>query len=333
MKTLSAFAFSLCLLLTAKSAIATSPSDSLIIQFGNRTRLIVYSTDPQGLQKLRQYDLNKIIRDMGMKLDSLPNGQTRVVDERNGDRYLKDTLLIVTRDNGQVSVEGRIDGSTGTNSLSSHWDRSEKKRPTRNSSLFFDINIGLNTWLTNSTITTYLPDQYRLLPLGSRYFSIIAGHRVTLGQAARTRFDLYYGLELAWNNYMFESLMKPEKGPTQVAFVPLAEPANISKLTVTTLSLPIMPRWTFYSESSRRVFRLGIGGFIGYRLDSYSKVAYKANNVVRDHSSFYLNDFQYGLIGQIGIFRTDLFVKYNLNPVFLPGKGPDVRSLSFGLTI
>ena len=79
------------------------------------------------------------------------------------------------------------------------------------------------------------------------------------------------------------------------------------------------------------MFHLGIGGFVGYRLDSYSKIKLQNNERERDHASFYLNNLRYGLVGHLGIVKTNLFVKYDLNPVFQADKGPNVRTLSFGI--
>ena len=57
---------------------STSPADSLVIRFANRTRMVIYAPDKAGIQALSNYDLNKIVREMGMQLDSVPGGQKAI---------------------------------------------------------------------------------------------------------------------------------------------------------------------------------------------------------------------------------------------------------------
>ncbi|MCY7359854.1 MAG: hypothetical protein LH609_20870, partial [Rudanella sp.] len=88
----------LLLMVTTLPTIANPTADSLIIQFANRTKVVIYAPNREGIKALSKYDLNKIVRDMGMRLDSVPNGQTSIsIDSREGGRYLRDTVLIITR--------------------------------------------------------------------------------------------------------------------------------------------------------------------------------------------------------------------------------------------
>lgn len=93
------------------TALAATPVDSLVIRFANRTRMVIYAPDKAGIQALSNYDLNKIVREMGMKLDSVPGGQT-AISQQDGDRFLKDTVLVVTKKKNGVTIV--INGSDTT---------------------------------------------------------------------------------------------------------------------------------------------------------------------------------------------------------------------------
>lgn len=316
-----------------------TPTDSLIIQFANKTRVVIHAPDKKGIQLLTGYDLNKIIREMGLKLDSIPNGKTFVINERDGKRYLSDTTLVITRRNGNVSVEVRTDktvsGSDTVVEKKTVYDRVKSRSRSNDLKIKTDFLIGLNTWIPQggASILANQNGKPDLQPLGSRFFAINFYRNPTLVKGKSVRLSVRYGLELAWNNYMFEENIRAGKGATQVQFNPVVESLKKSKLTVATVQLPVIPQVSFYDTEGRKTFHIGLGGFIGYRIDSYTKVKYQNNDKNRDHANFYLNDLQYGVAANIGLLKTDFFVKYNLNTVFRTNQGPDLHTISFGISL
>jgi hypothetical protein len=315
-------------------------ADSLVILFGNKTRLVIHSNDKAGIRQLSNYDINKIIRDMGMKLDSARAGETFIViDENRVQRYLQDTVLVVTQKDGEVRVtikesEGARRNDRNENDNNSDWSNRNHNR--RRKSDNWDIGaegggIGLNSLIQKSPTANYPSESYRLRPLGSRYISLALSQSPTIARSQHVAFKLYYGLEVSWNNYMFDNDVIAQKGPNGVVFADAGRDLRKSKLTVCSVNLPVVPRLNFYNSSGRKLGHLGFGGYAGYRVDSYTKIKEQDGNKERQHSNFYLNDFRYGLIAHIGIARTNFFIKYDLNPMFQADKGPNVRALSFGI--
>ena len=87
-----------------------------------------------------------------------------------------------------------------------------------------------------------------------------------------------------------------------------------------------------HSES----FRVGLGPYVGYRVDSYSKSVIKYDGEKhKDHShqNFYLDNLRYGLRLQIGFRDADVFINYDLNELYTAGKGPKLNAFSFGITL
>lgn len=311
-------------------AAPVSPTDSLVIRFANRTRLVIYAPDKASIQALSNYDLNKIVREMGMKLDSVPGGQTAI--SQDGERFLKDTVLVVTKkkDGFTIVINSKgdtIKTRTDENDSSDQAYKQAKRRRRDKNSFDYGVSIGLNNLIQQSDNPAYPA----LSPLGSRYIALSVGAMPTLIRGKHASLKLYYGIEVAWNNFMFEGNNVAEKGATTVTFPDAGRDLRKSKLTVCTIGIPVVPRVTFYNSDGRKVGHIGIGGYANYRLDSYRKIKEADGSKDRRHSDFYLNNFRYGAVAHIGIRSLNFFVKYDLNPLFQPDKGPDVRTLTFGI--
>lgn len=323
-----------CLMFSSVFALC-APADSLIIRFGSKGRVAVYAPTKDQLKGIVKYDLNRIIRDMVTKLDSVPEGQVYALDVADGKRYLQDTIVFVRKSNGNITVTvNNNDADTTYHSER----RVQLKRKESNSSrnnwrLSTDFHIGLNTWTGGPTAQNYAGNSYELDPLGSRYFAISATQNPTIARSDRFKLSVRYGLQIAWNNFMFQENVKAEKGADGIQFNPYPTHLSKSKLTICNLEIPLVPQFSFYNSSSKRAFNVGIGGFVGYRVDSYTKIKQDNGDKFHDHAGFYLNNLQYGVQGNIGLAKFNFFVKYNLNTSFQDGKGPAVHPLSFGITI
>lgn len=328
----------LILLTTTNIQAASQPADSLVIRFANKTRLVIYAPDKAGIQALSNYDLNKIVREMSAQLDSIPEGKS--VLERDGDQYLKDTVLVVTKTrNGVKIVIGGPKSDTirrDTARTSSDKDRdyrSAKRRDRRDGNrLTYGLSIGLDNFITQSALPDYPQSDYDLRPLGSRYIALSAGWRPTLIRGERVSLKLYSGVEVAWQNFMFDGNNEADKVGDAVTFKDAGRELQKSKMTVATVGIPFVPRVTFYNSRNRQTGHIGVGVYGNYRLDSYRKIKEADGSKDRRHSNFALNDFRYGVMADVGIGGTSLFVKYDLSPMFKPGLGPDVRAISFGIS-
>ncbi|WP_345249053.1 outer membrane beta-barrel protein [Nibrella saemangeumensis] len=341
----SILTIALMLLMSRWTAAAPNdtPADSLVILFGNKTRLVIHSDDKNGISQLAKYDLNKLVSDMGLMLDSTSSGEKYlVINEKSTQRYLRDTVIVVTRKDGKVTVtvkdrdkqskvEKNDENKEGDDS-DREYRRNQERRRRNNWNLSIEgVGIGLNGLIQKTSSQAYSSETYELRPIGSRYVSLGVGQMPTIAKGKTASLRLYYALEVSWNNFMFEQDNIAVKTPTGVAFLDAGRDLKKSKLTVATINIPFVPRVTFYNTSGRKLFHLGAGVYGGYRIDSYTKIKELNNNRERNHSNFHLNNFRYGLIAHLGIAKTNFFVKYDLNPLFKPGFGPDVRAISFGI--
>lgn len=204
----------------------------------------------------------------------------------------------------------------------------------------FNLYFGLNTFGGTSSIAgNYNATNFELSPLGSRYFGMGFVRSTTLLQTATKSFRLSYGLELSWQNYMFENNTVLTKGTNSISFYTYLDDngkqvaLSRNKLTIASLMLPVMPYIAF--KKSSFIQFVGLGGYLGYRIDSYTKTKEDDSGHKQwNHNSFFLNPIRYGVSFELGIKALPvLFFNYDLSNVFQNDKGPKINGINFGIRI
>jgi hypothetical protein len=204
----------------------------------------------------------------------------------------------------------------------------------------FNIYFGFNAFTnTNSISGGYNAKDFELSPFGSRYFGFGWTRSGTVSKGTNAAFKISYGLEVSWYNFMFEDDKFLVKNPNEIGFgnyqdlqgnvIPLCR----NKLTVANINIPVMPYVAFKKGST--VSYIAAGGYVGYRLDSYTKTKEDDSGKKQwNHSSFFINNLRYGLAFELGLKNfPDLFVNYDLNNMFQDGRGPKVGGISFGIRL
>ena len=307
------------LLLTASSwstramAWPLEPRDTVIIELENNARIIIYTKDAQGLRELQKYDLNAMLKDLSMSIDSSEaEVKQLVIEDESGDRYLSDTTIVLENDievlHGDESAEeikirlGNYRISTDANDWDDledefeEWeDGPEFKTETRveegpRSYSSFDIEIGTNNYFEDGGSFPDSDAPYSVRPWGSWYVSL--GITRTNGIAGPLYFE--YGFNFSWYNWKFEDdQFTLQKGPEMVEFIELPSEVNgkKSKLTSSHINVSFVPLFDF-SKGQRKVksweapgvkienyrqrgFRIGLGMYAGYRLGSHTKVKFR----------------------------------------------------------
>ncbi|WP_303311577.1 outer membrane beta-barrel protein [Hymenobacter sp. BT730] len=217
----------------------------------------------------------------------------------------------------------------------------ELERANRRVHQDFGIDLGVNTLVNRPTPGASIADQdYELKPLSSRYISLNWRYDLRLGSKS-SPLHLITGPEVAFNNYMLDNNQFFRNDRTRqpsATFISrdTARSLEKSKLAVTSLNLPLMMELRFKNDEGKTNFRIGAGGFVGYRLSSHTKLKYEQegrSHKDKDRDNMNLEDFQYGLQGMIGVRGLDLFVKYHLTDAFKANRGPEAQTVSFGISL
>ncbi|AHJ97881.1 outer membrane beta-barrel protein [Hymenobacter swuensis] len=239
-------------------------------------------------------------------------------------------------DGGNDRVSVRV-GATAASDSVRNAERKAKQEERANRAVHsnFDIDLGLNALVNKRADVNGVTPELR--PIASRYISLNWHYDIRLGRKGSVLF-LRTGPELGFNNYMLDNNYQflNNDGVTVLRKADTGRNLEKSKLSVTSINLPLMPMLSFQDKKGKDAFRIGAGGFVGYRLGSHTKIKYQEDGDTKkdkDRGNYNLEDFQYGVQGLIGIRGIDLFVKYNLNDTFKTNRGPQAQTLSFGVSL
>ena len=185
----------------------------------------------------------------------------------------------------------------------------------------------------------YLQTDTELKPFSSRYVSVEFSESLTLVKGKKSAFKLGLGISFDWYNFMFDHNRLVQKANQGAIFQPKfdAQGKDIAfsknKLTVSYINIPIMPHVVFSKNSG--VQMVGIGGYVGYRIDSWTKsIEEKTENLNRVSSNFNLNQFRYGLRAEFAFKKLpNLFFNYDLSPLFEKNSNPNLAGFSFGIRL
>jgi hypothetical protein len=334
--------------------------DSVIVNFGDKTKIVIYAERKEDFQKLLKYDLNALLRDIGAKIDTVSKkGETRISIEEDARRYQKDSIRGKDDNYVRIGIKGihikdgadevhistsgiRVkDGKDVVNigvdvevdSTNNGRKSTSNKNSWRLKSSDFALSLGLNNYLgANGQSAGNQSSEYDLRPFGSRYFSMAFNRRLTIAKGKNAALRLKSGVEFSWYNFMFEGNNVAVKGTQRVEFPESTKALSKSKLTVPYINIPMMPYVSFRQGA---ITHIGAGGYVGYRLGGYTKTK-QADGGKKDHvrSNYYLNDFRYGLVAEIGFRKApDFFFQYDLNRLFADNRGPQLNAVSFGIRL
>jgi len=225
-------------------------------------------------------------------------------------------------------------------------DSTKLKRPNLYSRKGLNFYLGLNALtgvepelaIPYPGAPAYVPN-FTLDPMGSRYASLEISRFITLSESKKSAFRLGYGLEIDWYNFRFDHNRIATKGPNGVQFTTITSSTgkevamSKNKMSVSYLTLPIMPHFAFDKKSA--VQMIAIGGYVSYRLDTWTKaIEEESGNLRKETSNLYVNPFRYGVRAEFALRHfPDLFFSYDLSPLFELGKGPEMRGLAFGIRL
>ena len=351
-----------------------NPVDTVIIELGNNTRLVIIVDNEEELKNLENYDINAMLRDLNLAIDSSGSDiQQLVIEDETGENYLSDTTIVLKDTNGVIyDHHGNNDFKINLwnyriTAKIKDWDEYEEEfeswedgpdftKSTRieegpRSFSKFAIELGMNNYLENGDFPDANAAPYAVRPWGSWYVSL------GWSRANYVSKSLFFewGGNFSWYSFKLEDdQIFIHKGPEMVEFNPLPSEYNgkKSKLTASYFNVSFVPTIDF-SGNKRKVkslesgsikienykkqgFKFGVGVYGGYRLGSHSKVKYRKDGETekdKEHSSFYLNNWRYGLRMRMGIKSLDLFINYDLNDLFIEGRGPELNAFSFGIIL
>ena len=314
----------------------------------------------RGIRRIVNSDLNKdtllVITQSDKTIKIIINTNTKgedrtINDNRNIDRKNGKNKEVSVGLGGVVVKDGKDEVRVGWNGVYVNdggketsimlGDSAKRNRRDRefSSRSGFNIYFGFNALTNTSSLLVADAKNFELSPFGSRYFGLGLTRSGTISKGTTVAFKISYGLEVSWCNFMFENNNFLVKNANEIGFANYQNvQGNVvglcrNKLTVANINIPLMPYLAF--KKSSIVTYIAAGGYVGYRVDSYTKnIKVDSDEKTWNHSSFFLNNLRYGLAFELGLKSfPDLFVNYDLNNMFQDGRGPRVGGISFGIRL
>lgn len=259
-------------------------------------------------------------------------GSTAVVVE---DKESEEALYLYKEEykslyQNDISISRR---SNRNKRINGFWDREwgiDKYYPRRGTENFVNVYIGLNNYLENDE----LPNSNSLIslrPLDSWYAGL------NFDNVTHVFGPLYldWGAGVSIQNFSFENTrVRVLKGADSITFT---EENNIigdkSKLSMSHINLHFVPTISF---GRYRAFRVGFGGYAGYRIGSHAKYKFddadgnRQKDKIKDN--WFINPFRYGMRATVGWDFFDLFLNYDLTELFEDDiNAPRLNPVTFGV--
>lgn len=346
----------LCLSQTVWAYSGKEKGDTVVVEFGKGSKMVIIADNQEELKKLEKLDINEIIANLNINLDSADAEVQEIVLEDQEGEFVKDTTDTDT-DGGltyygeESSEEGEWESSEweGDSDNDSDFDfdffnNDDEDKRTRRS---FELELGLNNWVEDGKFPDSNGELYTIKPWGSWYVSL--GHNNSTHISGPLKIN--WGANVSWYNWKLQNTdVRIEKGPDATEFYVQTDPevnGTKSKLTASYINLNLVPMLDFgytdnksnsgpFKKYNQSGFRIGAGVYTGYRIASWTKFVYKQNGDKqkdKDSNDYYINNFRYGVRVQAGFGGMDVFMNYDLNNVFADNKGPDLNGISFGIIL
>ena len=346
--------------------------DTIVVRLPNQATLTLTVRDAAQLRQMKDYHLDSLTSRLAGYIaqaeTAAKNASTDQVtlqfypDKDQPGKNLPEQIRITTRkktpNTNRVDVAlNKAFGVTvttdehGSKSYNTSEGRDKEQRQAHRDSLYrkniehkhgsanLIIDLGVNALVNQKQ---YFAPGGQLEPIdlrteGSRYINIGLVYFARLG-GKHSPVSLAMGPEFAFNNFMLSGNNKwvNNNGRTDVVREIDGRQFQKSKLASSSINLPLMLHLQLSDSHYKSTFTLGAGGFVGYRIKSWTKLKYTSNGTTykdKEDGSYNMENFLYGLQGTIGYRHLELFAKYNMNNLFKAGIGPDTQILSFGVRL
>ena len=310
---------------------AQDATDTVVIKVGEGSRVIFSIKDKKDLETMKKYNFQKLMDDMIYKLEVRDSSR---LNKLSSEFLKKDSAKQVVPSNEVNPVQ-----ESEPTTIATH-DRKYHGRRTRNS---FNMDLGINNYISNGQSPSQSNSLHTVHPWGSWYVGLNSIYRTRMAN----KFFLEWGGGVSWYNFKFEnSQVVMTKDDNGVYFNLDQRNYNFtkSKLTAAFVNVSVVPvidfgnnrrKPSFFDGHGASGFRIGLGPYAGYLLDSYTKQVHTEDGDKKKevhHDNYYLTNLRYGVRLQLGFDDVDFFFNYDVNNLFADNKGPQLNAFSFGIS-
>lgn len=335
------YLFTFCLLALVQVAYGvemdTVPvKDSVIVEFGNSGKIIMIVDNREDFERLKAMDVNQIIRELDLELDQ-ESGETTIVELKHKDGNKE--IVKIHEDGPETRVYvGRwrvIVDDSGSKTQVKVESGPKKKKDDPDFRTYFNLDLGVNNYFENNSV----PGE-RSVHGVKGWGSWNVGINWMASQKLRKGRYWDFGLGVQWYNFKLENRnYQILSGNDGITFVNRTDVNGFkSKMSASYLTALTLLRWDFgkMNDNGRDGLRVAIGPYAGYRLGGRSKFVYReldgsGRKKQKEPIGGDLNNFRYGLRGEIGFRSVTFFTTYDFNSLIQKDRGPSLHPIAFGL--
>jgi len=238
---------------------------------------------------------------------------------------------------GKRTFKFTVDGNDGDDWSSENRQKKRRRRNRKTTSQFV-FALGVNNVLTDNEFSSLNDSDYKFWQ--SHFYEVGFSFKTRMSEEA-SKLYFKYGLSFLWNNLRPEGNQFHEVNGDQTDLAIYPENLSENRLRHVQMTFPMhfeldfTPDRTyddgFTRDRSGQGFRIGLGGFFGFKLGSRQYLEYKENSLDIEevqYGDFNMNTINYGLSAYVGYRDISLYTKYDLNPLF---RNTKTRNISMGV--
>lgn len=201
------------------------------------------------------------------------------------------------------------------------------------------VHLGFNGF-ANADYSIYKDNEIGFLDIKLERSTLLDLNLIQFSQGLqrnRNTIGLITGIGLQIQTFYLNQNTSIEKNAFRLEPVKLFYESNQkSKLSSTYLTIPLLVEFQVpvRKYANRLYFATGI--LAQKRLSTHTKIKYRRNNKkekLKTPDDFYMHDFRYSAMVRLGYRWINLFASYDIRPLFIEKKGPEVYPFSFGISL
>ncbi|WP_223447157.1 hypothetical protein [Polaribacter litorisediminis] len=203
----------------------------------------------------------------------------------------------------------------------------------------FVFALGVNNVLNDNDFSSLNNSEYQFWR--SRFYEIGFTWKTRISKKP-SQLYFKYGFSFLWNNLRLEDNRLHVKNDEITEIATFSNQLSESRLRHVQMNFPMHLEWDLsknrvykdggVSDRTNRAVRLGVGGFVGFKLGTRQYLEYVDTDNIDikqiQYDNFNMNTINYGLSTYVGYKSTSLYLKYDLNPLF---KNTETRNISMGI--
>ncbi len=201
------------------------------------------------------------------------------------------------------------------------------------------IHFGLNGF-ANSDYSNYSEENVDFLDVELHRSTLLDLNLIQISkgvQRNRNTIGLITGVGLQIQTFHLDQKTSIEKTSFRIEPIELFYESNQkSKLSSTYLTIPFLVEFQIPIRQYANRFYVATGILAQKRLSTHTKIKYRRNNKkekLKTPDDFYMHDFRYSAMIRFGYRWVNVFASYDLRPLFIENKGPELYPFSLGIAL